>query len=130
MGVPGYGWLEVEAPVANADVGFVQPGQRAAVKVEAFPFTRWGLIEGTVRTLSADAVAEGGPDAANPQASGSPVYLARITLDATHLDVRGRSVPLSAGMAVTAEVKTDRRTVLDYLLSPIDAAVSETGRER
>ena len=114
----------------DADVGFVQLGQRAAVTVEAFPFTRRGLIEGTVRTLSADAVADGRPDAANPRAGGSPVTLARITLDATQLDVRGRAVQLSAGMAVTAEVKTGRRTVLDDLRSPIDAAVRETGRKR
>ena len=60
--------------------------------MEAFRCTRRGLIEGTVRSLSADAVAEDGPDAANPQASGSPVTLGRITLDATHLDLQGRAV--------------------------------------
>ena len=103
MDVPGCGWLAMEARAAHADVGFVQPGQRAAVKVEAFPFTRRGLIEGTVRTLSADADSEGGPSTENPQASGSPVTLGRITLDATHLQVRGRAESLSAAMAVTAQ---------------------------
>lgn len=127
--------LEVEASVLNKDIGFVREGQRVAVKLEAFNFTDWGMIEGVVDTVSRDSVdlgreAQQGDKAG--QAPASPFYAARIRLHC------GASDPLRTplcdrvrpGMSTQAEIKTGRRRIIDYLLSPISQTVAEAGRER
>jgi hemolysin D len=132
------GALAVDAFVQNRDIGFVRVGQRVAVKLEAFNFTDYGLIEGTVENISRDAIDQ------SQQASGSQreeggrpaqpslVYAARISLrcapgDPTRAALCDRVQP---GMAVQAEIKTGRRRIIKYLLSPITKAVDEAGRER
>ncbi len=130
--VPAAGGLAVDAVVENRDRGFVRPGQAAVITVTAFPFTRYGLLHGTVQRISTDAVlveqpgaapASGGVSATEaPGALTSPgrlVYIARISLDHTHMNIDGQRVALVPGMAVTIEVKTGRRRVLDYLLAPL-----------
>ncbi|AQR75702.1 HlyD family type I secretion periplasmic adaptor subunit [Sphingomonas sp. LM7] len=127
--------LEVEASVLNKDIGFVHQGQRVAVKLEAFNFTDWGMIEGVVDTVSRDSVdpgreAQQGDKAG--QAPGSPTYAARIRLrcgagDPLRTPLCDRVRP---GMSTQAEIKTGRRRIIDYLLSPISQTVAEAGRER
>ncbi len=118
--VPAGTGLVVEALLLNRDSGAVRPGMDAVVKVEAFPFTRHGVLRGTVEHVGADAVAD--------EARGL-VYPARVALAGTAL-TGGAEAALVPGMAVTAEVVTGRRTVADYLLSPIARATQEAGRER
>jgi hemolysin D len=136
--VPDSQELIVEAQLPNRDVGFVHVGQDAAVKVETFNFTRYGLIRGKVLAISRDAVApsdrrtdDGAPEsaAASPTPS-SPTYTARISLDRSSMTVDGEVRPLQPGMAVTAEVKTGRRTIIDYLLSPLARKTNEALHER
>ncbi len=137
--------LEVKAMVANQDIGFVEPGQNAVVKVDSFPFTRYGTIDGTVERLSRDAVDErdatelsDAANAARPQgaAPGSPaktqnlVFPATIRLAKRTMDIGGKEVALMPGMAVSVEIKTGQRRAIDYLLSPLREMVSETARER
>lgn len=137
--------LEVKALIANQDVGFVDVGQPAVVKVEAFPFTRYGTIGGSVDKVFRDAVdgrdAPELTDAANaarPQgtAPGSQpktqdlVFPATIRLAQHAIEVDGKEIALLPGMAVTVEIKTGRRRVIDYLLSPLREVASEAGRER
>jgi hemolysin D len=119
--VPDEDPLEVEATITNLDIGFVKPGQRATVKIESFPYTRYGFIEGTVETVSHDA--------AQDEKLGL-VFPARIRLDRTTLSIDGEDVRLTPGMNVTVEAKTGTRRVIDYLLSPLEVHVTEAGRER
>ncbi|MCS6897563.1 MAG: HlyD family type I secretion periplasmic adaptor subunit, partial [Nitrospira sp.] len=113
--------LEVEAEVENKDVGFVKEGQPVEVKVATFPFTLYGTIPGQVLTVSDDAVAVEGVGL---------VYPARVSLARDAIEVDGRPVRLLPGMAVTVEIKTGQRRVMEYLLSPLLKAVNESLRER
>lgn len=117
--------VEVEAKLPNRDVGFVRAGMPAAVKVETFPFTKYGVIRGRVASVSNDAVSEKRPDG-----SEELNYLVRILLERDTMDIDGRTVRLEPGMAVTADVRTGRRRIIDYVLSPLAKAAREAGRER
>jgi hemolysin D len=136
--VPDTRDLTVEARLANRDVGFVHVGQKVKVKIETFNFTRYGLLEGRVTDVSPDVV-EADPSASPaPPASetspalktASPTYIARIALSATSMMVDGVRRPLQPGMNVTAEIRTGRRTIVDYLLSPISRKSQESLHER
>jgi len=134
--VPDNQALTVEAQLANRDVGFVHPGQDVSVKIETFNFTRYGLVHGKVIDVSRDAVAQATRQAEDPAAgqpppsTSSPTYVARISVDQTSMMVDGRREALMPGMAVTAEVKIGRRTIIDYLISPLARRTSEAMHER
>lgn len=132
--VPERERLEVEAVFANRDVGFVRPGQSVAVKVDSFPYTRYGKIIGTVLTIAADATgAESPAGQTAPLASGaSPVggYRARIALERETMTVDGHETRLVAGMTVTVDVRTGERSVLDYLMAPLTRLQAEALHER
>ena len=139
--VPHDDSLVVEAAVQNRDVGFISEGQTVRVKVEAFNFTLYGLIEGKVLSVTRDAVQqsndgknkgnnqnEGDPSAAEGQSG--PVYMARIALNQDWMMTENGKVQLTPGMAVTAEIQTGERRLISYLLSPLVRKVSESMRER
>jgi hemolysin D len=136
--VPDNQSLSVEAQLANRDVGFIHPGQDVAVKIETFNFTRYGLIHGKVISISRDAVAaaerraddSGGDAQPSAPAAGSPTYTARISLERSTMMVDGRQETLLPGMSVTAEIRTGRRTIINYLLSPLARKTSEALHER
>jgi hemolysin D len=113
--------LEVEALVLNKDIGFVREGQDAAVKLDAFPFTRYGALEGTVASVGEDAVQH--------EVLG-PVYPVHIRIKRNDIRVDGREVRLSSGMAASVEVRTGKRRIIDFLLSPVARAADEGLRER
>jgi hemolysin D len=113
--------VEVEAQVENKDVGFVNEGQPVEIKVEAFPFTLYGTIPGQVLIVS--------DDAASIEKMGL-VYPTRVSLDRGTIRVEGKQMHLMSGMAVTVEIKTGRRRVIEYLLSPLLKSVNESLRER
>lgn len=119
--VPAHHPVEVVANVVNRDIGFIKPGQQVEVKVETFPFTRYGTLSGTVLSISQDAVAD--------EALGL-VFPARVALQQTGIQVRDRLVHLSSGMAVTVEVKTGKRRIIEYFLSPLLQHADESLRER
>jgi hypothetical protein len=119
--VPQAAQMTVEVTLENKDVGFVNVGQGAAIKLETFPFTRYGTIGGEVTRVTADAVTD------EKRGAVFPVALA---LARDHIDVDGKKVRLAPGMNVTAEIKTGKRRVIDYLLSPIQRAGGESLRER
>lgn len=119
---PREGDLEVEAWIENKDIGFVNAEQNAEVKIEAFPFTRYGVIDGRVLTLSKDAV---------PIEKVGLVYTARVHLDKSTIRVENnKEVYLSPGMNVTVEIKTGQRRLIEYFLSPLLQAGRESVRER
>ena len=144
---PSEGALQVEALVSNLDIGFLKTGQEAAIKVDAFPFTRFGVLHGKVEKIAAEAVDETAakreladatsagspgvaPSASAPGQAQSFVFPVTISLDASTIDIDGRPTPLAPGMTVTAEIRTDSRRVIDYLLSPLARVASEAMRER
>lgn len=112
---------EIEAMVLNKDIGFVQAGQKVTVKLEAFPFTRYGTVDGEVIDVSRDA---------NQDDRLGLVYPVRVRLDAADIAVDGTRVAISPGMAVSAEIITGRRRLIDYILSPVLRYKDEAGRER
>jgi len=136
--VPSDSRLEIDATVENKDIGFVAEGNPVEIKVETFNFTRYGLLHGTVIQLSRDAIApernsQSPTDAREPPPPPQmqePVYTARISLDRDKMEIDGRSIALGPGMAVTAEIKTGRRRVIEYLLSPVLKYANESIRER
>jgi hemolysin D len=144
--VPTDGPIEVEAQVQNKDIGFILPDQEAVVKIDAFPFTRYGSIDGRVVRVSRDAVddreAGGGSDAlsvarsqgVNP-VTGMPktqnlIFPVTVALAKTTIMADGKEVTLTPGMTATVEIRTGRRRVIDYLLSPVRETTSTAGHER
>lgn len=119
--VPVGAGLEVEAMVANKDIGFIQEGQNAEVKIDAFPFTKYGLIDAMVTNLSNDAVAD--------EELGL-VYKAHVKLATSTVQVEGKQVDLSPGMSVAVEIKTGKRRLIEYFLSPLLRYKQESVRER
>ena len=113
--------VEVEAQVENKDVGFVREGQPVEIKVETFQFTLYGTIPGHVVTVSNDAA---------PIEKVGLVYPTRVSMDQGTIQVEGKQVHLSPGMAVTVEIKTGQRRIVEYLLSPLLKSMQESLRER
>lgn len=127
--VPDGDRLVAEAMLANEDVGFVEVGQHARVKLIAYPFQKYGLLEGRVAQIAADAVED--VDRATAVRGGPGGYRALIELESQRLAVAGGPVlELATGMAATVEIHQGRRTVLEYLTSPVRRVVAEAGRER
>ncbi|MGD9603482.1 MAG: HlyD family type I secretion periplasmic adaptor subunit [Gammaproteobacteria bacterium] len=119
--VPEAARLDVEARIANRDVGFVAPGQRAVVKIETFDFTRYGVLEGTVRHVSRAAV---------PAPGAAPHYVAEIALAARPRTSLGKPLVLTPGMTVQVELRAGERRVADFVLSPLLRLRDEAARER
>lgn len=141
--VPTEGRLEAEAMVQNRDIGFVEPGQTAEIKIDTFNFTKYGLLHGAVINVSHDAIVHEKPGekagsaisrAALFDTSEPPgqelVYAAHISIDRTQMRVEDKLVNLTPGMAVTVEIKTGRRRIIEYLLSPVMRYHHESLRER
>ena len=112
---------EVEAVLENKDVGFVKAGQSAHIKVETFSFTRYGTLPGTVVFVSTDAVAD--------ERKGL-IFQARIKFEKASIQVDQRELPLTPGMAVSAEIAIEKRRVIEFFLDPIRKTVSQGLRER
>jgi hemolysin D len=141
--VPSDSHLEVEAMVLNRDIGFVHAGQQAEIKVDAFNFNRYGLIDGEVVSVSPDAITRekpadskrdpnqsGAQDESSEPANQELVYAARVSLAKSQMQVEQRLVNLEPGMAVTVEIKTGSRRIISYLLSPLLKYRQEALRER
>lgn len=119
--VPEQSVVEVEAFLENKDVGFVQEGQDAQVKIDTFEYTKYGTIPARVTHVSRDAIED--------EKKGL-IYSVMVTLDKTSIDVDGRKIKLSPGMSTTVEIKTGTRRVIEYVLSPLIQHARESLRER
>ena len=113
--------LEAEVKILNKDIGFVRSEQDVEIKIDSFPFTKYGTIKGKVRNISGDAIQD--------EKLGL-VYSARLTLLDNKILADGNIVQLKPGMGVTAEIKTGKRRVIEYLLSPVMKYLDESLRER
>lgn len=119
--VPDEDALRVEARIPNKDIGFVQDGQAAEIKVETFPFTKYGVIDGEITIISNDAIAD---------ENLGLVYLAQVKLAKTTIWVKDKLVNLSPGMAVTVEVNMGKRRLIEFLLTPLLRYKDEGLQER
>jgi hemolysin D len=126
--VPQNEQLQAEVLLSNEDVGFVAKGQKTQVKIAAYPFQKYGLLDGQVHLISADSA-----DPKQQQQTQQPnlSYKALVTLKQQSLkSPNGEQLQLSAGMLVSAEIHQGRRTVMEYLLSPVQKVGQEAARER
>lgn len=121
MIVPDESVLHVEARILNKDIGFIEPGQTARVKLDSFPYTKYGIVDGRVTRLSADAIED--------ERLGL-VYLAEIALDTDRVLVGDRFVQLAPGMSTTVEISTGDRAIIEYFLSPLQRYQDEALREK
>jgi len=133
--VPEGDRLIAEVWVSNEDVGFVRQGQKVKLKLAAFQFQKYGLIQGKVLQVTADASeAPPGPrteqQTGRDRPSGPLSFRAIVELDAQELAADGQRYPLQAGMQVASEIHLGTRTVLEYLLSPVQKAFHDAARER
>jgi HlyD family secretion protein len=122
-----------EVWVSHLDAGFVRPGQPAKVKFTTYAFQKFGMVEGKVQHISPDAT--DAADFRQDRKKDDPSvpnqgYRTLVALAAPVLERDGRQYQLSPGMQVSAEVNLGSRTVLEYLLSPIQKTVAEAARER
>ena len=134
--VPNGERLRAEVWVANDDIGFVRAEQPARVKLAAFQFQKYGMVDGTVAQVSADATespssnARSGGLAGRDRPAGPLAFRALVDLKSDVLEADGERYALAPGMQVLAEIHLGSRTVLEYLLSPVRKAFHEAGRER
>lgn len=119
--VPDSAQVKAEVAIANQDIGFVNANQTAEIKLETFSYTKYGTVQATVDTVTADAVTD--------EKRGS-FYPATLTLSQRDMLIDGKRIALSPGMNVTAEIKTGKRRIIEYLLSPVQKAGMESLRER
>lgn len=118
--VPKGGELIIEARLLNRDAGFVREGQAVEIKLEAFPFTKYGVLEGRVEHVSRDAIED---------EKDGLVFPAIVRITKPWLKVGDRKAFVAPGLAATAEIKTGRRRIIEYLLSPLARRMREAGRE-
>ena len=129
--------------ISNRDIGFVSAGQQADVKIDTFNFTRYGLLQGKVVSVSQDAIVREKPNAkaGTPKPGGALsessepegqelLYSARVSLDDTQMQIEDKIVNLAPCMAVTAEIKTGTRRLIEFLMSPLLRYRQESLRER
>jgi HlyD family secretion protein len=132
--------LVAEVLIRNDDVGFVHPHQQVKIKLAAYPFQKYGLLDGKILQIWPDASdanpanSQNSPNSRSAEDTPPPElvtgFKARVALDRQKLTSAGESLNLVAGMQVIAEIREGRRTVLQYLLSPIQGALHDGGRER
>ena len=133
--VPEGDKLVAEVWVSNQDVGFVRPGQDAKLKLVTFQFQKYGMIEGRVAHVNADATEAPSPNTRSDSLSrdrpmGPLAFRALLDLNRQELLADGQRYPLQPGMQVAGEIHLGTRTVMEYLLSPVQKAFHEAARER
>ncbi len=119
--VPESADLEIEAYVENKDIGFVHENQSVSIKLDAFPFTKYGILKGTIIDLSDDAI--------NDKDRGL-LYKARISLEQNAIKVNDKYVNLSPGMTASIEIKTGQRRLIEFFLAPLLKYKDESIRDR
>lgn len=118
--------LQAEVLVKNEDIGFVHVGQQVQIKLAAYPFQKYGLIAGAIEHIGPDTTEKAG-SADVPAIAG---YRALVRLERQQLEVDNAILSLTAGMQIMVDIHQGRRTVMAYLLSPVQKAWQEAARER
>lgn len=126
--------LVAEVMIKNDDVGFVMLNQAVKIKLQAYPFEQYGLLDGYVRHIGPDSAESQGVSGKDGNTKdlipSAPSYKAIVELHSQTLQAQNERLKLMPGMQVVAEIKQGRRTVMEYLLSPVRKAIHESGTER
>ena len=117
--------MEAEVRIDSADIGYIKLGDPVRIKVDAFPFQKHGMLDGTVRTISQDAFRREAGD----RLASDAYYMSRITLASPELRNMGESGRLLPGMTLSAEVVVGQRSLMSYLAWPLTKGLSEAIRE-
>ncbi|MYN30110.1 HlyD family type I secretion periplasmic adaptor subunit [Duganella levis] len=136
--VPSSADLIVEAVLPNEDVGFVEINQKVVIKIDGYPSHRYGSINGTVVQISPDAedmnYSSADTDLSRKTKSvpsrSSVLYRIRIKPELLAIKHEGVSFPLVSGMTLVADIKTDRRRIIDFLIAPIVSNFSSAVKDR
>jgi HlyD family secretion protein len=124
-----------EVWVNNNDSGFVAANQKVKIKLDAYPFQKYGMLDGVVRHVTYDSTDKSADPMSDRKSENTPPpaglsYRALVALNSSQLEAQGLRYKLTPGMQVAAEIHLGNRSVLEYLLSPIQKTVQEAGRER
>jgi hemolysin D len=119
--VPDQEQLEVEVFLENKDIGFVNEGMTAEIKIHTFPFTKYGIIDGKIITVSDDATLD---------EKRGLIYGMRLLMKQSTIDIKGKDVKLIPGMSVTAEVQIGHRKIIEFFMAPLLRYRQEGLRER
>ncbi len=128
--VPANEPLQAEVMIDNQDIGFIRVGQSVRLKLAAYPFQKYGMIDGVVKTVGADAQQRDSKQSSEEANAQTLAFKAVVALNTQQLRAANQTLMLAAGMQVSAEIIEDQRTVFEYLLSPVQRVASEAGRER
>lgn len=100
----------MKASVLNKDIGFIRDGMAVSVKIDTFDFQKYGILNGTVRSISKHSTED---------EKLGPVYEVFVTPKETTFLVEGKRVPITSGMSLTAEIKVGKRRVIEFFIYPI-----------
>jgi HlyD family secretion protein len=120
--------LQAELKIAARDVGFVKPGDHVKVKLDAFPFQKYGTLQGEISTVSEDAFSKDPIDVRAGKAGS--YYLARVKLASLKLDRKDDELLIRPGSSLTGEIRIGQRTVMSYFIYPLVGTLDESLRER
>ena len=123
--IPQGGKLEAELLAPSRSIGFIEPGLDVQLQLQAYPFQRFGMLHGLIKSVSSTVL--GPAEISIPGLSiQEPVFRVRVTLNRELMDAYGKSYPLQPGMLLSADVVFDRRTLLQWLFDPIYAVSRRT----
>lgn len=141
--VPSGSPLEIETYVSNSDIGFIRVGDLATVKVNTFTYGTYGSIDGTVTSVSNDALPTSGKDTVQSssldgeytstttaQKTGTLQFPVIVRTAKSSMMIDGKEVPLVPGMSVSVEIETEKRRAIDYIVSPILELFSTAAHEK
>ena len=118
--IPSGSEIEAELLAPSRAIGFVRPGQQVELSLQAFPYQRFGTVQGTVRTVSTTVL--GPSDVGFPGLDiKEPVFRIRVSLSRSSMEAYGQTVPMQPGMLVSAEIIFEHRSLLRWLFDPIYA---------
>jgi len=120
--VPNDKDVSAELNLPSQEIGFVHEGQKVEIKIDAYPFTTYGMLTGDVRIISKDAISD--------ERSGALSYAVRVNLRQSSLVFASRKLPLVPGMTVSGEILTGQRRFISYFIDPISKQAHEGFRER
>ena len=116
--------LIIEARVSNNDIGFIELGQEAEIRVNTYDFVKFGTLKGKVTQIAGDASEDPGTEASNFN------YVVLVRTDRTHLGPEPTDQPVLPGMQVTADFKLGTRTILSFLTDRVSQTAQTALRER
>jgi membrane fusion protein len=115
--VPGNSLLEAKLFIPTKAIGFVEPGQDVKLLYDAFPYQRFGTYRGRIISVSRTVLLDS--DIIAPIKINEPVYTATVALDRPDITAHGKKIPLQPDMSLRADIILERRTLIDWIVSPL-----------